>query len=103
MIPSKYPPRKSRLFPLGTIVGTPGALAACEEHHVSPNVLILARHARGDWGDVDAEDAAANEAAIRDGSRILSAYTINHDHGVRLWVITEADRSVTTILLPEEY
>jgi hypothetical protein len=61
----------------------------------------LLRHVVGDWGEVGAADWRANDRAIRDGDRILSAYTLKT--GVRIWVITEADRSVTTILLPEEY
>jgi hypothetical protein len=59
------------------------------------------RHARGDWGDVDAHDKRANDAAVKQGTRIVSAYVL--DDGTRVWIITEADRSSTTILLPEEY
>ena len=62
---------------------------------------FLDRHARGDWGEVDAEDKQANQDALVHGERLLSAYRTSLD--VRIWVITEADRSVTTILLPEEY
>lgn len=94
------------LFPLGQVVATCGALEA-----VSHLCLMasLARHARGDWGCVDPEDAATNDEALRDGSRILSAYPVDParpcaGYGTNcLWIITEADRSVTTILLPEEY
>jgi hypothetical protein len=60
----------------------------------------LARHMRGDWGDVCAEDKAANNAALRNGDRILSVY---HSNETKFWIITEWDRSVTTILLPCEY
>jgi hypothetical protein len=66
----------------------------------SPSVF-LERHLRGDWGLVSAGDAQANDDALRDGDRLLSAYATRL--GTRLWVITEYDRSVTTILLPEEY
>lgn len=62
---------------------------------------FLDQHARGEWGDVDAQDKEANEAALRDGTRILSSYKTKA--GVKLWVITEADRSATTVLLPDEY
>jgi hypothetical protein len=61
----------------------------------------LARHASGDWGDLDEHDRKANEYALEHGLRVLSAYTLSS--GERIWVITEADRSMTTILLPEEY
>jgi hypothetical protein len=60
----------------------------------------LSQHCSGDWGTVDAEDWEANNAAIADGTRILSAYMV---HGVKVWIITEADRSVTTLLLPRDY
>jgi len=88
------------LFPLGQIVATPGALEALNNARQSP-VEFLARHARGDWGEVCAEDKALNDEAVKDGSRILSAYRTKV--GVKLWVITEADRSSTCLLLPDEY
>ncbi|WP_246247032.1 type I restriction endonuclease subunit M [Candidatus Methylobacter favarea] len=88
---------------------TPGAQEALQRYHVNP-FQLLARHVRGDWGEVCAEDAQANEDALREGSRLLSAYILaapvaEHEAvaPVKLWVITEADRSVTTLLLPEEY
>ena len=95
------------LFPLGQVVATPGALDAAR--YPEQFLELLARHVRGDWGCVDPEDAATNAEAVREGSRILSAYPI--DPGLPcagygdncLWIITEADRSVTTILLPEDY
>ena len=87
-------------FPLGRILATPAALGALERAHVDP-VRFLARHASGDWGELDPEDRAANEHALRDGARLLSAYRL--PSGARLWVVTEADRSATTLLLPEEY
>lgn len=85
-------------FPLGRTVITPGALEALS----TPTVLAaLHRHLNGDWGDLDAEDKAANERALVDGTRLLSAYRSSDD--IKFWIITEADRSVTTILLPSEY
>lgn len=93
-------PRSALRFALGQVVATPGALAAFKESDESP-LPYLARHACGDWGDVDAEDRAANERAVITGERILSAYVLGS--GERLWIITEADRSVTTFLLPSEY
>jgi len=70
------------------------------ENAVADIALLLTRHASGDWGTVDAHDTAANEQALRDGDRLLSAYDIDTQ---TFWVITEADRSVTTVLLPEDY
>ena len=87
-------------FPLGLIVSTPGALAALEEAGESPQTLIQ-RHATGDWGEVDAEDRQENELSLQQGFRLLSAYTLRS--GVKVWVISEADRSSTCILLPSEY
>lgn len=86
-------------FPLGQVVATPGALAALTEAGVEPWEL-LQRHQSADFGDVDAHDRRENARAIEQGYRILSAYTVA---GTRLWVITEADRSSTCLLLPEEY
>jgi len=90
---------------LGQIVATPGALIALAAADTSPSTL-LRRHASGDWGDLNAHDRAANDAALRDGSRLLSAYLVAQ--GVTVWVITEAadedsHRAATTLLLPEEY
>jgi hypothetical protein len=88
-------------FPLGQVVSaTLGALAALQEAQDS-FTPYLARHGEGDWGEVNAEDTAENELSLRDGFRLLSAYTITS--GTKIWVITERDRSATTILLPEEY
>lgn len=87
-------------FPLGRVVATPGALAALEGAGDTPDVF-LHRHVSGDWGDVDAEDRAENEYSLVHGLRLLSAYAL--PDGTRIWVITEADRSSTCILLPEEY
>lgn len=87
------------ILPLGTIVATPGALALFEGDPTSAGRFI-ARHAAGDWGDVCPEDWEENEHSLTGGFRILSTYTVNEQ---KLWIITEADRSVTTLLLPEEY
>jgi hypothetical protein len=86
------------LFTFGRLVATPGALAAVPHADV---LTALGRHACGDWGDVDREDWNANNQALREGTRLLSAY--HAGSGVRFWIITEADRSATTVLLPEEY
>lgn len=88
------------LFPLGRTVATPGALEALEQAQQSP-LEFLRRHQAGDWGELCDADKRENELSIKHGFRILSAYRTVRD--VRLWVITEADRSVTTVLLPEEY
>lgn len=97
-IPESDDPR--RLFSLGRSVLTRGALAACVEADVDPHVY-LARHVVGDWGDLEDGDKAANDTAVTSGARILSAYTLPTDE--RLWIITEADRAYTTLLLPLEY
>ena len=86
-------------FPLGRIVATPGAIETMERTGVQPAAL-LDRHVRGDWGDLADEDADENELSVREGYRILSSYG---EGDGRLWVITEADRSATTILRPDEY
>ena len=88
------------LFPLGRVVATPGALEALAKVEQSPWVYVQ-RHQRGEWGDMDPDDLQANERALQDGSRLFSAYTL--PSGIRLWIITEADRSCTTALLPLEY
>jgi hypothetical protein len=88
------------LFDLGRIVGTPGALDALIAAKHEP-VDLLIRHVTGDWGDLENEDKKENELSVKEGFRILSAY--HFETGAKVWVITEWDRSVTTILLPEEY
>ena len=87
-------------FSLGRVVATPGALRALEKAEQLPEEF-LDRHVNGDWGDVPEADKQENEVAIEQGFRILSAYTTSA--GDRIWVLTEADRSATMILLPEEY
>jgi hypothetical protein len=91
---------KTRRFPLGRVLATPGALQACEHAGVNP-LNLLDRHWSGDWGDLPEEDKKENEFSVDKPLRILSAYVIAPE--VKIWIITEADRSVTTILLPEEY
>ena len=88
------------LFPLGQIVATPGALAALERANQSP-AAFLARHAGGDWGKLDPTDIAENEFSMAHGFRLLSSYQTSA--GENLWIITEADRLATTLLLPDEY
>jgi hypothetical protein len=86
-------------LPLGKVVATPGALKLLSE--MGEDLFgYIARHATGDWGDLCAFDRRQNEIALRDGYRVFSSYDVSAE---RVWVITEADRSVTTILLPEEY
>ena len=87
-------------FNPGQVVATPGALAAFEASGES-HFDYLTRHLSGDWGDVDAEDASENEVSLKHGWRLLSAYTLKN--GTMIWVITEADRSSTCVLLPREY
>lgn len=84
--------------PLGQTVATPAALGALDRPDI---VAALRRHASGDWGDVDADDRAANDDALRAGERLLSVY--RSANGTTFWVITEADRSATTVLLPDDY
>jgi hypothetical protein len=85
---------------LGQVVATPGVLALCEE--LDRNLgWYIARHQSGDWGCVNEEDKALNDAAISNGTRVFSAYQLDAEN--KIWIITEADRSVTTALLPSEY
>jgi hypothetical protein len=87
-------------FSLGRVVATPGVLEALHEAGQEP-LTFLARHVTGDWGDLDEHDRRENEFSVEHGFRILSAYTLST--GTRIWIITEADRSATTLLLPSEY
>jgi hypothetical protein len=87
-------------FPLGQIVATPGALTALTDAG-NTATEFLDRHVQGDWGELDEEDRRENERSLNDNCRLLSAYRLRD--GTKIWIITEADRSSTTILLPEEY
>lgn len=87
-------------FKIGTLVATPGAIHAigqAKQHAME----FISLHRCGNWGDIDAEDRQANELALQYGERILSVY--HTARGVKIWIITEADRSSTCILLPEDY
>jgi hypothetical protein len=97
--------RTKRKFPMGSVVATPGALGALQNAGQSPREF-LDRHADGDWGDLSEGDRQLNDEAVKDGSRIFSAYAIRG--GQKIWIITEAaddqgQRAATTVLLPEEY
>lgn len=85
---------------LGRLVTTPGAYEALAAANVSI-VDLLNRHARGDWGDLSSEDHALNNLAAITSQRVLSSYLLGD--GNKIWIITEWDRSVTTVLLPDEY
>lgn len=87
------------LFRLGQVMATRAVIAHFDQHGVAPRCL-LERHVRGDWGDIPPADALENEVALRHGFRVLSSYELC---GERIWVITEADRSATTLLFPSEY
>jgi len=104
-MPHRTSQTTSPRFPLGQQVGTPAALKEIHEAGQSA-IQLLARHAAGDWGDLDDEDKRLNDEALKDGSRLLSAYTLRSK--VRVWIVTEAaddngQRAATTILLPSEY
>ena len=94
---NEQPEPSKLLFPLGQLVITKGALKLLDGNDF---LRYIARHATGDWGDLDAEDKFTNDESVKLGERILSAYTTPKG---KIWIITERDRSVTTILLPEEY
>ena len=94
MSPSEMPAK----FRLGRILSTPNAL----EHLTNVDILrALQRHQAGDWGDVDEEDRQANKSALITGARLWSVY--HSERGLKFWIITEADRRSTTVLLPEDY
>ncbi|MDP9457823.1 MAG: hypothetical protein M3Q49_12675 [Actinomycetota bacterium] len=86
-------------LPLGRVLATPGALRALSEAGKDP-LRLLARHALGDWGELDAHDRRENERSLENGWRVLSSYPVGDE---KIWALTEADRSCTTILLPSEY
>ena len=85
-------------FELGRTLITPGALDAIPENEVQ---TALGRHEKGDWGNVSESDAAENDLSVEQGYRLLSSY--QSSSGIDFWIITEADRSATTVLLPSEY
>ena len=87
-------------FNLGQLVATPGALAAIEASGDSL-LTYLSRHESGIWGEVDEQDRKENELSLEHGFRLMSVYSLST--GIKIWIITEADRSSTCILLPEEY
>ncbi|MEM9754061.1 MAG: hypothetical protein AAF916_11850 [Planctomycetota bacterium] len=89
-------------FHLGTCIATPGAIKAMYVAKVDPLTLLI-RHVTGDWGELCDEDRQANEDALRHAARIFSKYVLDTDADVSVYVITEADRSSTTILLPSDY
>lgn len=97
----KTPAQAPRVrFPVGQLVATPAALEALGASGEQPKTFVI-RHMAGDWGDLDVADAQANNHALATGGRLLSAFTLAD--GRKLWILTEADRSVTTLLLPEDY
>lgn len=85
-------------FRLGQIMATPNALSVLSQEDVNRGI---SRHQSGEWGDVTAQDREANESALVEGARLWSVY--HNPAGVKFWIITEADRSTTTVLLPEDY
>ena len=93
------------LFPLGNCYITPGIQALIEEHQCSLSVnALIARHHSGDWGDLCKEDQHENDFALKNTLRIFSSYLITlNNESIKIWIITEADRSSTTVLLPSEY
>ena len=93
-------PQTGPKFPLGQVVSTPGAILLLIGAEKS-SLEFIARHASGDWGDLDAHDRLVNEQALLHGGRLLSSYKVIGEE--RLWIITEHDRSVTTLLLPSDY
>ena len=91
---------KQPAFELGQIVATPGALAALRKAEQQPGEF-LTLHVSGEWGDLSDEDRKENDYSLEHGFRLLSTYRTNA--GDKLWIVTESDRSVTTLLLPQEY
>jgi len=88
------------LFSIGKLVATRGAMEMLQRLELSPFDFV-SRHWQGDWGDLERDDCYANDRALRENTRLLSSYRINPDD--KLWIITEADRTATTLLLPGEY
>lgn len=89
---------QTTLFPLGQVLSTPGVLAEIPMEEIT---AAIARHSSGDWGELCQEDVDENQRALKENCRLFSAYSSTN--GVKFWVITEWDRSVTTVLLPNEY
>ena len=89
------------LFELGRVIATPDALGALQENNTNMSELLI-RHVGGDWGNLSDEDRLENEQSVKNGWRILSSYPLNNT-GDKIWIITEADRSSTCLLLPKEY
>jgi hypothetical protein len=100
VIEARQVQKKVPLFSVGTVVATPAVMAHFAENNIDLEHYLIRRHLQSDWGDVPSEDAIANDFAVQNGLRILSAYVAANR---RFWIITEADRSVTTFLFPEEY
>lgn len=94
----KQSPATTPLFPLGQTVQTANALATLKPLSV---IICLGRHVRGDWGNCGKEDAKSNDDALKHGGRLFSVY--QDFNGTKFWIITEADRSSTCVLLPEDY
>jgi hypothetical protein len=92
---SDEPPAK---FPFGRIAATPNALNTISSDEI---LRALSRHVQGDWGTLEPEDREANEIALKQGGRLFSAY--HSTQNIKFWIITECDRSATTVLLPEDY
>ena len=90
--------KKQAKFPVGQIVSTANALSKLTHADI---MTALSRHVKGDWGEVDEEDRQENELSLQKGFRLLSVY--RSSDGTKFWIITESDRSVTTVLLPEDY
>lgn len=91
---------EAALFCLGRVVATPLALETLMQNGLTA-IDLLTRHAAGDWGDIPRDDAMANQTALLSGSRLFSSYRIADN--AKVWIITDADRSATTILLPSDY
>ena len=107
LAPLDQQPANKPLFKLGQLVATTGALDTLERFGVTPHSLIH-RHVQGDWGDLSAHDCTENWLSVEQGFRVFSAYTMTRNDGTlseigKLWCITEADRSCTTLLRPDEY
>lgn len=94
----EYEEKRKVRFDLGRVVITANAMQRLDDNSVRQG---LGRHSQGDWGDLSDEDRQANDRALKESTRLLSAY--QDSRGTKYWIITEADRSSTTVLLPEDY